>query len=111
MTDTNPLLAPWTTPYGLPPFGEIRPEHFRPAFDRTMAEQKAAVAAIADRAADFEDTIAALERSGLALERVASVFFHLTSADTNDALQEIERDMAPLLARHGNEIFMNEALF
>ena len=92
MTEANPLLQPWTTPYGLPPFGEIKPEHFRPAFDRTMAEQKAAVAAIVETQPTFGDTIAALEKSGLGLDRVASVFFHLTSADTSDALQAIERD-------------------
>jgi peptidyl-dipeptidase Dcp len=109
----NPLLQPWTTPYGLPPFNEIRPEHFRPAFDATMAEQRAAVDAIAgsDASPGFDDTVTALELSGIGLDRVASVFFHLSGADTNDALQAIERDMAPLLARHGNEIFMNGRLF
>jgi peptidyl-dipeptidase Dcp len=110
----NPLLAPWDQAnLGLPPFDRIRPEHFRPAFDAGMAAQKQAVAAIADAkdAPTFDNTIVALEKSGFDLERVAAVFFHLASADTNEALQAVERDIAPLLARHGNEIHLNAALF
>ena len=109
----NPLLVPWTDALGLPPFDRIRPEHFRPAFDAGMAEQKAAVAAIADAhdPATFDNTIRAMELSGLILEKVAAVFFHLAHADTNAALQAVERDMAPLLSRHGDEIYLNAALF
>jgi peptidyl-dipeptidase Dcp len=109
----NPLLDAWTTPYGAPPFDRIRPEDYRPAFAATMAEQKAAVERIAaDPAAPtFDNTLVALERSGLPLGRVAAVFFGLASADTNDALQAIERDIAPLLSRHSDEIFLNGALF
>ena len=109
----NPLLAPWTDNLGLPPFAAIRPEHFRPAFDAGMVEQKAAVAAIADARAPatFDNTIRAMELSGLTLEKVAATFFHLASADTNDALQAVEREIAPLLARHADEIYLNEALF
>jgi len=110
---TNPLLRPWTDPFGLPPFESIAPEHFRPAFDAALAEQQAEVAAIADRqdAPTFANTIEALERSGAALKRVGGVFFNLAGSHTNDAIQAIERDMAPLLAKHRNSIFMNEALF
>ena len=98
----NPLLEAWTTPYGAPPFDRIRPEHFRPALDATMAEQKAAVERIAADPAEptFDNTIVALERSGLPLGKVAAVFFNLAGADTNDAIQAIERDIAPLLSRH-----------
>ncbi len=108
----NPLLQSWGG-LGLPPFGRIKPEHFRPAFDVAMAAQKAAVAAIADSkdAPTFDNTIVTMEKSGLDLDRVASVFFHLASADTNKELQAVERDMAPLLARHGNEIYLNAPLF
>ncbi|MCR4283143.1 MAG: M3 family metallopeptidase [Bauldia sp.] len=109
----NPLLAAWTDRLGLPPFDRIKPEHFRPAFDATMAEQMAAVTAIAGskKPAAFDNTIAAMERSGLSLEKVAAVFFHLAGADTDDALQAVEREIAPLLARHGNEIYLDDALF
>ena len=114
MPDTaNPLLAPWTDPLGMPPFSAIRPEHFRPAFDATMAGQMAAVRAVAAGTvpATFDNTIVAMEKSGLDLERVASVFFHLASADTNDAVQAVEREIAPLLARHANEIYLDASLF
>jgi peptidyl-dipeptidase Dcp len=109
----NPLLRIWTAPFGAPPFADIRPEHFRPAFDAGMAEQRAEIDAIAGGAAepDFTNTIAALERSGLDLDRVASVFFTLAGADSNDGLEAIERDIAPVLARHQNEISLNAALF
>ena len=98
----NPLLAPdWTGPFGVPPFGRIAPEHFRPAFERAFAEHDAEIAAIAGDPAEptFANTIEALERAAGALERVASVFFMLAGANTNDALQAIEREIAPLLAR------------
>ena len=113
MTADNPLLAPWTGPLGLPPFGAIKPEHFRPAFDAAMAEQKVAVEAIAGAAepATFDNTIRAMELSGLTLERVAAIFFHLAHADTSDQLQAIEREIAPVLSRHGDEIYLNAALF
>ena len=109
----NPLLEVWTTPYGAPPFDRIRPEDFRPALDATMAGQKAAVEKIAAGPAEpaFDNTIAALERSGLPLGKVAAVFFGLAGTDTNDAIQAIERDVAPLLSRHSDEIFLNGALF
>ena len=78
MTD-NPLLEPWTNPFGLPPFARVRPEHFPPAFDRGMAEHLAEVDAIAgDPAAPtFANTIEALERSGRLLDRVGRLFSNL----------------------------------
>ena len=110
--DQNPLLVHWNG-LGLPPFDKIRSDHFRPAFDATMAAHKAAVEQIAQASEPptFANTIVALEVSGLDLERVAAVFFHLASADTNEALQAVEREIAPLLARHGNAIYLNAALF
>ena len=109
----NPLLAPWTSALGLPPFDLLKPEHFRPAFDAEMKAQIAAIDKIvgSKEAPTFDNTIVALELSGLGLDQVAAVFFHLATADTNDALQAVERDMAPLLARHGNAISLNEPLF
>jgi peptidyl-dipeptidase Dcp len=109
----DPFRDAWTTPYGIPPFERIAPEHFRPAFEAGLSEQRAEIDRIAeqDAAPTFDNTIAALERSGRALRRVGGVFFNLSGADTNDALQAIEREMAPVLAKHRNAIFMNEALF
>ena len=109
----NPLLGVWTAPFGVPPLGQIAPPHFRAAFDQAMAEHSAEVAAIAAQAAEpsFENTVAALERSGRTLARVSSVFYVLAGAHTNPDIQAIERDMAPLLARHWNEIHLDEALF
>jgi peptidyl-dipeptidase Dcp len=109
----NPLLGEWATPFELPPFTEIAPEHFRPAFDQALAEHRAEIAAIADDPASpsFANTIDAFEKAGRGLDRVASVFFNLTGAHTSDALQAIEREMAPALARHRSAIFLNTALF
>jgi len=109
----NPLLTPWTTPFGLPPFESIAPDHFRPAFDQALAEQQAQIAAIAESAEEptFANTIGALERSGQTLKRVGGVFFNLAGSHTNDAIQAVEREMAPILAKHRNSIFMNEALY
>ena len=109
----NPLLAEWAGALELPPFEAIRPGHFRPAFDRALADHRAEIDIIAENPtpADFENTIAALERSGRALERVASVFFVLAGADTSDEIEAIERDISPLLARHNNALYLNRALY
>ncbi len=109
----NPFFETWATPFQVPPFGRIAPEQFRPAFERAFAEHDAEIAAIAaDPAApSFDNTVAALERSGRALGRVNDVFSALAGAHTNDALLEIEREIAPREARHWNAILMHEALF
>lgn len=109
----NPLLAPWTTPFGLPPFENIAPEHYKPAFDTALAEQRTQIAAIADNpdAPTFANTIEAIETSGQTLKKVGGVFFNLAGSHTNDAMQAVEREMAPILAKHRNSIFMNEALY
>src|SRR5579872_6700536 len=102
----NPLLALWANPHETPPFGAIEAPHFRPAFDRAMAAHLAEIDAIAaaQDAATFANTIVAIERSGRALDRVASVFFALAGAHTSDALMALEREMSPLLAAHRNRI-------
>ncbi len=112
MTD-NPLLQHWTTPFGLPPFGNIKPEHFKPAFDHAFKAHRQEIDAIADNPLkpDFANTIEALERAGKLLRQSAAVFFNLSGADTNDTLQEIERDVAPLFASHSMETLLNARLF
>lgn len=109
----NPLLADWTAAFGLPPFAAIGPEHFRPAFDQALAAHRAELDAIAADPAgpSFANTIEALERSGRALDRVSNVFFVLTGADTGDALEAVERDVSPLLARHSNAMYLDRALY
>jgi peptidyl-dipeptidase Dcp len=109
----NPFLESWTTPFGLPPFDRIRPEHFPPTFDRAMAEHDAEIAAITGWAGSptFANTIEALERSGRLLDGVSRVFFNLESSETNDALEAIARDYAPKLAQHQTQIALDEALF
>jgi len=109
----NPLLSTWNTPFSLPPFESIAPEHYKPAFDLALAEQQSEIAAIAEGAQEptFANTIEALERSGATLKRVGGVFFNLAGSHTNEAIQAVEREMAPLLAKHRNSIFMNEALY
>jgi len=111
--DHNPLSQEWTGAFGVPPFAAITPEHYMPAFERAFAAHAAAVAAIAaDPAAPtFANTIEALEDSGDDLTRVSSVFGVISGAHTNDAIQEIERALAPIEAQHWNKILMNEALF
>ena len=110
---TNPLLTDWDTPFGVPPFDAIETAHFRPAFEAALAEDRADVEAIAgDPAAPtFANTIEALERSGEALTRVASVFFNLAGVNSDDEMREVERWIAPVLSRHSAETVMNAALF
>ena len=110
---SNPLLQDWNTPFGIPPFDAIEPEHYRPAFDQAIGEHEAEIATIAESESepDFENTIIALERSGKALRNVLYVFFNLTGTDTNETLQEIEREVSPVLARHHSAMFLNEQLF
>jgi peptidyl-dipeptidase Dcp len=109
----NPFFDAWNTPFELPPFDRIRPEHFPPAFDQGMAEHAAEIAAIAGSSAppDFANTVEALERSGRLLRRVGRVFNNLTSSATNEALDAIDRDYAPRLAAHRIKIMLDPALF
>ncbi|GIH49505.1 peptidyl-dipeptidase Dcp [Microbispora rosea] len=112
-TAANPFLSPSTLPYGLPPFEEIREEHYGPAFEQGMAEQLAEVEAIAENPEPptFENTIEALERSGALLERVSAVFFNQASSDTTPGVQEIQKDVTPKLAKHADAIHLNATLF
>ena len=113
MTAANPLLAPWTAPFGAPPFAEIEAEHFRPAIEIGLAEERAEIAAIAGNPDEpsFANTIDAFERSGRTLGRTYAVLRNLVRAHGSDALQAIERETAPVLARHNSAIYLDEALF
>jgi len=115
MTDTasNPLLADWTQAFGLPSFNDLKPEHFRPAFDAALARHRAEIDAIAadPSAPTFANTIEALEKSGRDLDKVANVFFIKAGADTGDEIEAIERDISPLLARHASALYLNAPLY
>ncbi|MEV7806195.1 M3 family metallopeptidase [Microbispora sp. NPDC088329] len=109
----NPFLSPSALPYGLPPFQEIREEHYAPAFEQGMAEHLAEVEAIAENpeSPTFENTIEALEKSGALLDRVSAVFFNQASSDSTSGVQEIQKDVTPKLAKHADAIHLNAKLF
>jgi peptidyl-dipeptidase Dcp len=109
----NPLLRAWQTPFETPPFTEIAPVHFLPAFEQAFADHAAEIASITHDPAtpDFANTITALERSGKLLSKVAAVFYDLVSAHSNPALLEIDKEVSLRMARHWNPIMMNAVLF
>lgn len=109
----NPFFAPSSLPYELPPFDDIREEHYLPAFERGMAEQLAEVEAIANdpEPPTFENTIEALERSGRILDRTATAFFSVAASNSSDGIMAIEKEVSPQLTRHGDAIRLNRALW
>ena len=110
---TNPLLSASTLPFQAPPFDRIKDSDYLPAFNEGMKQHLAEVRKIADNAepATFDNTIEALERSGETLDRVSRVFFGLVQADTNEARQKIQEEVAPKLAEHQDEISLDPKLF
>ena len=109
----NPFVRESTLPYKLPPLDQIKNEHFVPALEAGMAEQRQEVTAIATSKAapTFENTIVALERSGQLLTRASTVFFILSSSHTNPVIEQAQTDMAPKLSAHTDAIFLDPALF
>lgn len=109
----NPLFTPSTLPFEAPNFDDISVEHYRPAFEKGMELELAEIDSIASNPEPptFENTIVAMEKSGRLLERTSSVFYNLTSAHTNDQIQEIQSEMAPKLASHSDNIYLNADLF
>ena len=109
----NPFLGKYTTPFGIPPFEQIKVEHYKPAFVKGMEEHKKEIDAIVNnkKTATFENTIAALDRCGELLNKVASVFYGQNSACTSDEMQAVSREISPLLSQHSDDITMNAALF
>jgi peptidyl-dipeptidase Dcp len=110
---TNPVFETWDTPFGVPPFDAIETGHFAPAYKEALAQHAREIAQIAgnSEAPGFDNTIAALELAGRPLRRVDMVFSQLAGANTNAELQAVERDMAPVVTRHWNDIFLNAKLF
>jgi peptidyl-dipeptidase Dcp len=112
-SEENPLLKAWQTPHQTPPFAEILPEHFIPAFEQAFVDHTAEITAISHDPAtpDFANTITALERSGKLLSKVSAVFYDLVSAHSNPAILEIDKEVSLRMARHWNPIMMNAVLF
>ena len=109
----NPLLDQPNTPYGVPAFDQVKLSHYMPAFEAAIEEQKAEIDAIVNNEAEptFENTIVALDRTGMTLERVEGVFFNVLEADGNDEMNEIAEKVSPMLSELSDGIILNEALF
>ncbi len=113
VTSDNPFFAPSELQFGYPRFDLIKNEHYEPAMVQGMVEQRAEIDAIASNpdAPTFDNTLAAMERSGQLLDRSARVFFGLSSAHTNDEIEAIQVRISPQFAEHQDAILLNQALF
>ena len=109
----NPLLGEFNTPHQTPPFAEIKPEHYIPAFREGLAQARAEIEAIVSNTAapTFENTVEALERSGELLGRTAAIFFALHSSNTSDEMEAIAEEVQPWLTEYANDISLNPTLF
>lgn len=109
----NPLLTEYETPFSVPPFDKIKDEHFRPAYAEALRVHNLEIDSIVNNTESptFLNTIVALENAGSLLNKVSSVFGNLNSANTNDTIQAIAKDMAPLLSGHSDDISLNTKLF
>jgi len=110
---SNPLLSAFDTPYEMPPFTQIQTDHYEEAIEQALAEAKAEITSLieASEAPTFDNTIAALERSGRKLSRTSSILFNLNSAETSEALQQIAQSVSPKLSAFNSEVKQNEQLF
>lgn len=112
-TETNPFLTEFQTPYGVPPFDQIKLEHYEPAFMKGIDEQKANIQAITSNAEapTFDNVIVAFDNSSPILDRVGGVFYNLTEAETTDKLTALSMKLAPVMSEHNDNILLNEVLF
>ncbi len=111
--DDNPFFSKFGTPFETPAFDKIKNEHYLPAFKAGIEQDSLEIAAIANNPADptFENTLEALDRTGVLLSTVSGVFYNVLEANTNDTLQQISNEVAPLLSKHSDDILLNEKLF
>ncbi len=112
--ENNPLLVKtFDTPFEVPPFSKIKNKHYLPAFKEAMKVQKEEIDAIVNNSEEptFENTLVAFDNSGELLDRVSDIFFNLKSADTNDSINQIAKEVSPLLSKHRDDIALNEGLF
>lgn len=110
---SNPLLEDWLAPFGLPPFAEIKPDHFLPAVEQALEKARADYRSIAedDRVPDFDNTIVTMQKIDLEVARPLSVFYNLAAAHTNPHLQAVERTLAPILSKYRSDILTDPKLF
>ncbi|WP_293912609.1 MULTISPECIES: M3 family metallopeptidase [unclassified Sphingobacterium] len=110
---TNPLLLAYDTPFNVPPFDKIKDEHFKPAFDEALKRHKLEIDSIVNNTDEptFANTILALENAGGLLSQVSTIFSNLNLANTNDTIQALAKNMAPVLSAHNDEITLNSTLF
>jgi peptidyl-dipeptidase Dcp len=109
----NPFFTEWKTPFGVPPFDQIENEHYMPAIDSGIAQARAEIEAItsSEAAPTFVNTVAAYDRAGELLNKVASVFYSQTSANTNDTLEQLQMEIAPKVSAFSDEVLLNAGLF
>lgn len=110
---TNPFFVEYTTPFGVPPFDQIKVEHYKPAFLNGMEEQAKEIESIVNNPeeATFENTIVALDRSGELLNKVMYAFNGQASVNTNDEIQALQQELSPVLSKHRDDIRLNPELF
>ena len=109
----NPLLVEWNTPYGIPPFEQVQPEHYLPAFKAAMAAEIAEIDAIVNNTEEptFENTIEAYANTGELLSNVSAVFSSANGVKSSPELQAIAKELSPLQSAHYSSISLNEKLF
>ena len=109
----NPFFQQWDTPYQVPDFSKIKESHYLPAFQKGIDDEKAQLDSIVTNpeAPTFVNTVEALEQTGEVLRRVSHVFYNMLSAKTTDNLQDIARQVSPLMSQHSDDILLNDALF
>src|ERR1039457_5498933 len=109
----NPFLKEWKTPFKTPPFNEIKLEHYLPAFEEGIKQQRAEIDVIINskERPNFKNTIDALEKSGSLLTKTNRVFFALNSANSNDEMQKLAEKITSILTKHSDDIYLNEKLF
>ena len=111
--EENPLLGTFDTPFQVPPFDKIKDEHYLPAYKEGFKQQKQEIEAIVNNPAppDFANTVAALDRSGALLKQVDNIFNAIRAVKTNSQIQDIDKEVSPLLASHEDDIYLNAGLF
>jgi peptidyl-dipeptidase Dcp len=111
--DSNPFYNEYDTPFKTPPFTEVKMEHYMPAFTDGIAQEKEEIVTIATNteAPTFKNTLEAMEKTGELLDKVSNVFYNLKSSNTNDEMQEMAKELSPMLSKHRDDIRLNKQLF
>ncbi len=111
--EVNPLLSKFDTKFNVPPFDKIQTEHYLPAFEEAIKQHDAEIEAIVNNTekSAFENTVAAIDRSGILLSEVSNIFHNMNSANTNKEIQKIAKEVSPMLSKHNDNIKLNEKLF